>query len=118
MIKVFKSWFERYFSNEEAMILFLLLVGVFAVILTMGGILGPVFVGIVLAFLMQGLVNMLVTRGVPQLLAVSLVFTIFTGFLFAFIFLLLPLVWGQLVSLLGELPRMLEKGQLTKHTGH
>lgn len=45
------------------------------------------------------------------MLSVSLVFTLFMGLLFAFIFLLLPLVWGQLVSLLGELPRMLEKGQ-------
>jgi len=111
MIKVFKAWFDRYFSNEEAMILFVVLVGTFTVILTMGGILGPVFVGIVLAFLMQGLVSMLVTRGAPKILAVSLVFTVFMGFLFALIFLLLPLVWEQLVSLLGELPRMLEKGQ-------
>jgi len=111
MINVFKSWFERYFPNEEAMILFVLLVGVFTVILTVGGILGPVFVGIVLAFLMQGLVSLLVARKVPHILAVTLVFTVFMGLLFAFIFLLLPLVWGQLVSLFGELPRMLEKGQ-------
>ena len=111
MIKVFKAWFDRYFSNEEATILFLVLVATFTIILTMGDILGPVFVGIVLAFLMQGLVSMLVTRGAPQVLAVSLVFTVFMGFLFALIFLLLPLVWGQLFSLLGELPGMLEKGQ-------
>jgi len=110
MIKVFKGWFERYFSNEEAMILFVLLVGIFAVILTMGGILGPVFVSIVLAFLMQGVVNKLVAKNVPHMLAVMLVFTVFMGLLFASIFLLLPLVWGQLVSLFGELPRMLEKG--------
>lgn len=111
MIKVFKTWFERYFSNEEAMILFVLLVGFFAIVLTMGGMLGPVFVGIVLAFLMQGLVNMLVARKVPHLLAVSLVFAVFMGFLFGVIFLLLPVVWGQMVSLFGELPRMLARGQ-------
>lgn len=111
MLNVFKTWFERYFSNEEAMILFVLLVGLFAIILTIGGILGPVFVGVVLAFLMQGMVNMLVARNMPHLLAVSLVFALFIGFLFAVIFLLLPLVWGQLVSLFGELPRMLERGQ-------
>lgn len=111
MIKVIKSWFERYFSNEEAMILFVLLVGLFTIILTIGGILGPVFVGVVLAFLMQGMVNMLVARKMPHILAVSLVFALFISFLFAVIFLLLPLVWGQLVSLFGELPRMLERGQ-------
>lgn len=111
MINVFKNWFERYFSNEEAMILFVLLVVLFTIILTIGGILGPVLVGVVLAFLMQGMVNLLVARKVPHLLAVSLVFALFISFLFAVIFLLLPLVWGQLVSLFGELPRMLEKGQ-------
>jgi putative permease len=111
MIKVLKGWVERYFSNEEAMILFVLLVAVFAIILTIGGILGPVFVGVVLAFLMQGMVNMLTARKVPHLLAISVVFTLFISSLFAVIFLLLPLVWGQMVSLFGELPRMLEKGQ-------
>lgn len=111
MINVLKSWFQRYFSNEETVVLFVVLVGTFTIILTMGGILGPVFVGIVLAFLMQGLVKMLTARGVPHMLAVSVVFTVFMGLLFAFIFLLLPLVWGQLISLFGELPRMLDKGQ-------
>lgn len=111
MINVFKSWIQRYFSNEEAVILFVLLVLAFTIILSFGGILGPVFVGVVLAFLMQGLVNLLKARRVPHLLAVSLVFTLFVSSLFAVIFLLLPLVWGQMVSLFGELPRMLERGQ-------
>ncbi|MEH6358366.1 MAG: AI-2E family transporter [Pseudomonadales bacterium] len=110
MIRVLKNWFQRYFSNEEAVVLFVVLVGSFTIILTMGSILGPVFVGVVLAFLMQGLVTMLTARGVPHMLSVSVVFTIFMGFLFALIFLLLPLVWGQVISLFGELPRMLEKG--------
>ena len=111
MIRVFKSWFERYFSNEEAVILFVLLSIALAAILTVGGILGPVIVGVVLAFLMQGMVSFLKARRVPHLLAVSLVFTLFISFLFAIIFLLLPLVWGQMVSLFGELPRMIERGQ-------
>lgn len=110
MIEVLKNWFQRYFSNEEAVVLFVILVGFFTIILTMGGILGPVFVSVMLAFLMQGVVSMLTSRGVPHMLSVSLVFTVFMGFLFALIFLLLPLVWVQAISLFVELPRMLEKG--------
>ncbi|CAH1386995.1 AI-2E family transporter [Candidatus Nitrotoga sp. M5] len=111
MISVLRNWFQRYFSNEEAVVLFVVLVGSFAIILTTGGILGPVFVSVVLAFLMQGLVTLLTARGVPHMLSVSLVVTIFMSFLFALIFLLFPLVWGQVISLFGELPRMLEKGR-------
>lgn len=111
MIKIVKNWLHRYFSDEEALILFLLLAVMLVIVLSFGGTLGPVFVGLVLAFLMQGLVVQLERYRVPHLLAVSIVFILFLGLLFAFIFLLLPLIWHQLSNLFAELPRMLNDGQ-------
>lgn len=111
MLKVLKNWVHRYFSNEEALVLFLLLLVLLGVVLSMGGVLGPVFAGLILAFLMQGMVAQLVRLRLPHLLAVSLVFVLFLGLLFAVIFLLMPLIWGQLVHLFAELPRMLSEGQ-------
>lgn len=111
MIKVFKTWLDRYFSDEEALILFLLLALTLVLLLTVGNMLGPVFVGVVLAFLMQGLVGTLLKYRVPHLLAVSVVFVLFLGLLFAFIFVLLPLIWNQLINLMSELPGMLSDGQ-------
>jgi len=111
MVKVFRDWLSRYFSNEEALILALLLLAGFAVILTLGGMLAPVLAGLILAFLMQGLVRQLERLHLPRLLAVCLVYTFFIGALIVVLMVLLPLMWNQLSALLNELPGMLGKWQ-------
>jgi len=111
MLKVFRAFVSRYFSNEEALVLALLLFAGFAVILTLGGMLAPVFAGLVLAFLMQGLVRQLERLHLPRLLAVCLVYAFFIGVLVLVLMGLLPLLWNQLSSLFNELPGMLGKWQ-------
>ena len=69
MIKVLQDWLYRYFSDEQAVVLGVLLALGFAVVLTLGGMLAPVLIGLVLAFLMQGLVNGLERLKLPQPLA-------------------------------------------------
>jgi predicted PurR-regulated permease PerM len=59
MFKVLRDWMQRYFSDEEAVVLAVLLFLAFTAVLTLGGMLAPVLAGMVLAFLMQGLVNAL-----------------------------------------------------------
>ncbi|VVP15398.1 hypothetical protein PS876_03533 [Pseudomonas fluorescens] len=59
MFKVLRDWIQRYFSDEEAVVLAVLLVLAFTAVLTLGGMLAPVLAGMVLAYLMQGLVVML-----------------------------------------------------------
>ena len=41
MFKVLQNWLHRYFSDEQAVVLGLLLVVGFAAILTLGGMLAP-----------------------------------------------------------------------------
>ena len=55
MFNVLRNWIQRYFSDEEAVVLAVLLVLAFTVVLTLGGMLAPVLAGMVLAYLMQGL---------------------------------------------------------------
>ena len=111
MLKVIRDWLHRYFSDEQAVVLAVLLVLGFAVVLTLGGMLAPVLTGLVLAFLMQGLVNALERLKVPQVLAVWLVFTLFMGGLTVFLLVLMPLLWQQLSTLFNELPRMAAEWQ-------
>jgi putative permease len=111
MLKVLRDWLNRYFSNEEAVVLAVLLVLAFTAVLTLGGMLAPVLAGMVLAFLMQGLVSLLERLRLPHLLAVALVFTLFMGVLVLITLVLLPLLWQQLLTLFGELPRMLGEWQ-------
>lgn len=111
MIKVLRNWMHRYFSDEQAVVLAVLLVLGFAVVLTLGGMLAPVLTGLVLAFLMQGLVNALERLRLPQIMAVALVFLLFMSSLVLFLLVLMPLIWRQLSTLFNELPRMLGEWQ-------
>tara|TARA_R110002094_G_scaffold1765_4_gene7526 strand:- start:2481 stop:3551 length:1071 start_codon:yes stop_codon:yes gene_type:complete len=111
MLKVVNSWIERYFSDEEALLLFVFLVASLVIILTLGSMLAPVFAGLIIAFLMQGLVFKFKAIGMPHTLAVTLVFIAFISAFMALLLIVIPQVWRQLASLLNELPRMLKQGQ-------
>lgn len=111
MFKVFQDWLHRYFSDEQAVVLAVLLVVGFAVVLTLGGMLAPVLTGMVLAFLMQGLVNAFERLRIPQVVSVWLVFTLFMSMLGVFLLVLMPLLWRQVITLFNELPRMLGEWQ-------
>ncbi|MFJ3484077.1 AI-2E family transporter [Pseudomonas sp. NPDC090202] len=111
MFKVLRDWMQRYFSDEEAVVLAVLLFLAFTIILTLGGMLAPVLAGLVLAFLMQGVVVQLERLRVPERGAVGMVFALFMGALALFLLVLVPLLWHQLITLFNELPGMLAKWQ-------
>ncbi|KPH00093.1 MULTISPECIES: AI-2E family transporter [Pseudomonas] len=111
MFKVLRDWIQRYFSDEEAVVLAVLLFLAFTAVLTLGGMLAPVLAGMVLAYLMQGLVVTLERLRVPGGAAVGLVFALFMGVLMVFIVVVVPLLWHQLITLFNELPGMLAKWQ-------
>ena len=87
---ILKSWVERYFSDEEALILLVVLVAGFAAIIWFGRMLAPFFTALVIAFLLQGVVGAFTRRGVPHLLAVILVFLAFISVLLTLAFILMP----------------------------
>ncbi|AXK56163.1 MULTISPECIES: AI-2E family transporter [Pseudomonas] len=111
MFKVLRDWIQRYFSDEEAVVLAVLLFLAFTAVLTLGGMLAPVLAGMVLAYLMQGLVVSLERLRLPGGAAVGLVFALFMGLLLVFILVVVPLLWHQFVTLFNELPGMLAKWQ-------
>ncbi len=108
MIQVLRNWFDRYLSDEEAVVLLIFLVVVFAIILTLGNMLAPVIAGVIFAFLMDGLVSRLSERKVPHLVSVSLVFALFMAALLSVLLVILPLAWNQVTALFQELPRLLK----------
>jgi len=111
MFKVLRDWMQRYFSDEEAVVLAVLLVLAFTIVLTLGGMLAPVLAGLVLAFLMQGMVVQLERLRMPEGGAVGVVFALFMGALGLFLLVLVPLLWHQMITLFNELPGMLAKWQ-------
>ena len=111
MKEVLTRWYQRYLSEEEAVILLVMLTVALVVMLAFGEILAPVFVAVILAYLMQGVANVLRQRGLPAELSVAVSTLLAMGGFFAVLFGLAPLVWRQLVALLREAPAMIEAGR-------
>lgn len=104
MLKVVRSWVDRYFSDEEAVVLFLLLFFGLSFIVLWGNIMAPVIAGVIVAFILQGIVNYLSSKGVHPGVAVYLAFGLFLASVLAFFFVIFPLLWQQLSSLVNDVP--------------
>ncbi|MDP5054789.1 MAG: AI-2E family transporter [Congregibacter sp.] len=111
MLEIFNKWYERYLFEEESVLLLVLVFLSLILLATIGDILAPLLASIVLAYLVQGVVNLLCRLGLPPWLGFSLAFTAFMGAFFAVLFGLLPLVWRQFVGLITEVPRMIDQGR-------
>lgn len=107
MIRILRGLAHKYFSDEEAVILFLILVAGTVFIIWFGAMLAPVIGSLIVAFILQGLVTRLNTLGVPEGVAILGVFLVFLGVLVGFIFGLLPLIWTQVSTLAREAPRII-----------
>ena len=111
MISVFRKWYDRYLSEEESVLLVVILLGSLILLATVGTIFTPIFVAVVVAYLMQGVANQLYTWGLSTRIGVWIATLLFTSAFFAFVLGLLPLVWRQLVSLAREAPAMVDRGR-------
>ncbi len=111
MLEIFRTWYHRYLSEEESVLLLVLLTVAVVLLMTIGDILAPVLAAIVLAYLAEGLSKQLQRMGLPHWLGVTVSYLVFVGVFFGFSFALLPLAWRQMLSLLGEMPRMLDQWQ-------
>ncbi len=89
------NWFRSHFSDPQVIILASLVIFGSVVIIIMGRMLAPVLASIVIAYLLEGLVNILERRKVPRLVAVLLVFLTFVIFVLFLLLKLFPLLWTQ-----------------------
>lgn len=105
------GWYQRRFSDPDAVTLSFILLFGFAAIMVTGDILAPVLVAIVIAYLLEWPVMQLVKVGTGRTFAVSIVLLIFTCLTFGLIFGFIPLLWQQGVNLASELPAILEQVQ-------
>ena len=107
MLNVFRGWVDRYFSDEEALLLAILLGVGLVIIVTMGAIIAPLLTGIVFAFVLQGVIKFLTRRHVAGWLAVTLAYLLFLGVMVASLVFVIPSVLRQLRTLFDEAPDML-----------
>jgi putative permease len=111
MFQLLKDGFNRYFSDPQIIILGFFLVVGFALLYLLGGILTPVLISIVIAYLLEGLVTGLRRLKTPRMLAVTIVFLLFLASLLVLLIFLLPRITGQIGQFLQALPSMLNEGR-------
>lgn len=109
MIQSISTWLQRRFVGTELGGLALLTLSIILVFWLFGKLLTPVFVSIVFAYLLQGMVSRLEKWKCPHMLAVNLVFVLFFSLLVFAAFVLLPLLWEQLSSLINDLPQKIKR---------
>lgn len=111
-MNLFIDWFKRTFSDPQIVILGLILLIGLVVIIGLGSWLAPMFASMVLAYLLEGVVNRLRKFGMPRLPAVVLVYLFFLASLFLLLFGLVPMLSGQLTQLVQQFPNYISQGQV------
>ena len=106
------NWFKHQFSNPQVLFLAFILLGLILAISYAENTFAPVFAGVVIAYLLEGLVGFLERHKVMRFVAVLIVFIAFMAFLLFVIFALLPLLSRQATQLIQQLPSMVASGRV------
>ena len=111
MIDVLKGWFEKHFSDPQAIILVTIILLGGILVLYWGKILTPVLAGIVIAYILEGMVKKLCKFGIPRPISFLVSYALFILVWSLILFVLVPLVISQVSQLILDFPRILEKVQ-------
>ena len=111
MIEYLKAWYERNFSDPQAVILVLMIVLGSITVLYWGDILAPVLASMVIAYALEGVVTRIGSLGVPRLISVIFTVFVFVATLLVIMLGLVPLAIRQITSFVREFPYILDKMQ-------
>ena len=111
MINILKQWYERYFTDPQTVIFAFILVFGFLLIVVMNAHLMPILIGIIIAYLFEGLVVRMGQINLNRTIAASFATAVILTAIVLTLFVLLPLLSRQVSDLIRELPSMLGKGQ-------
>ena len=111
MLAVMRQWYERNFSDPQAVILIIILVVGFLIVIYMGNMLALILTSIIIAYMLEAVVAALVKYRVPRLISVNIICLVFLMMLAFLILWLIPVLSGQITQLVQELPIQIDKGQ-------
>ncbi|MEM6709979.1 MAG: AI-2E family transporter, partial [Pseudomonadota bacterium] len=106
-LEILSHWVNRYFSDEEAIFLVFLLLALGLFLFMLGDVLAPVLAGLILAFLLTGLVDRLKALRVPETVAVFVTFALFLSAMIAVLIFVVPLLIQQTRALVGAVPDLM-----------
>ncbi|WP_428354203.1 AI-2E family transporter [Methyloprofundus sp.] len=109
-LQFIKDSIKRIFPNAQAIALAIILIVGFLLITSLSDVLMPVFIAIVLAYLLEGMVRKLEHK-IKRLPAVFIVFSGFMGAFSYLLFGLMPMLYKQLKQLLQHTPDIIKSSQ-------
>ena len=111
-LQFIKDAFRRLLPNSQAVSLALTLIVSFVLIYSLSSLLMPVFIAIVLAYLLESLVGKIQKMHVSRLVSVYIVFLSFMLGLGFLLFFLLPVISEQAVELGQQIPSIIQRVQV------
>lgn len=111
MIEYLKAWYERNFSNPQAVILVLMIVLGSIIVLYWGDILAPVLASLVIAYALEGIVKRISNLGIPRIISVIFTVFVFVTTLLIVLLGLVPVMIRQLTQFVRDFPYILDKLQ-------
>lgn len=99
-----RDWFQRFLPNSQVVALAIILLCGSLLIYWLSNLLTPVFASVIIAYLLEGLIDRAEQRQMPRLLAVYAVFSLFMTALGFVLFILLPMVSTQTLELIQRIP--------------
>ncbi len=111
MRDIVNIWLHRYFGDEEALLLAIIIVTSLLLIWFLGDVLSPFLVALILAYILQGVVTMLVGWKLNRIWAVVITFTGFIGIISALSVFIVPLILAQVAGVVADLPDILGRGE-------
>lgn len=107
-MEIIKKWLAKYFSSEQAVALCLTIILVMVATIWMSHILAPLFISLVIAYLLQGVINQ-VAKKTTYFVASITVFSIFITSCVAFLIYFIPTVISELKHVTEILPEIINQ---------
>ncbi len=110
MLTKINEWLKvRFAKPEVGVLIFAVIIGII-IIVFFGQIFAPILAALVIAFLLESVVNFLVKIfRFPRALAVVVTYIAFCALFIAAILMLLPILWHQLAQIISHFPNMVQK---------
>ncbi|WP_292969884.1 AI-2E family transporter [Pantoea sp. UBA4549] len=109
MLSLLFQWYKRRFSDPQAIGLLVILLAAFCILFFFSGLLAPLLMALVLAYLLEWPVVRLQRIGCSRSWATSIVLILFAGILLVMVLIVAPVAWQQGINLTRDLPNMLNK---------
>ena len=111
MINILKQWYQRYFTDPQTVVFAFILISGFLLIVLMNAHLMPILIGVIIAYLFEGLVVRLNQINLSRTVGASFATALMLAAIILTLFVLLPLLSRQVSELIRDLPTMLGAGQ-------